>query len=612
MRSSGGGRRWAGVLLAGLAMHGLASAQAVPDAQALQSAMQTELTQQRLAGAAWALVDGETVRTGAAGLADQHTGQPLAPDAAVEVGSVAKPLLAMALLRAASQGRLSLDDTVQSRLPWLRIHNPWQATHPLRLHHLLDMTSGLEDIRLWQFFDRGHHADQPLRLALERDAGMLTLRSAPGTRFSYSNLGFTVAALMLEAAVGERYEPWMTRELLRPMGLRNSHVGPVPPGTRRARGHVEDDGPIAPVATAVRPATQLVTTAADLARLLQFVMAGDGRLDGQPFIHPALMQRLGHSPGTDAARAGLNTGYGLGWFTRDRHGAVGLCHGGSVAGWRAMACAWPAERRGFVVVHNHDREDADYHRFDALMVRALGVSTPALPASAEAVPPAERAYSGRYVAAPSRLWLMALPDHLAGSWVLDLHATPPTLAASFGPARPLVRLGPGLYRQQDRQHATLALGTDASGRPQLHGFGITLQPLGRAAFALHWAALLAGAGGLLWCLVMPPWRRWRQRRPLGQAPAFWAVLALIVALATLALQPWQALGERTLASSALWAATAALPLAALLQLALLMRRRREGASRLGLVLDTLAAGGLIALAALLAAYGLWPLALWRV
>ena len=111
---------------------------------------------------------------------------------------------------------------------------------------------------------------------------------------------------------------------------------------------------------------------------------------------------------------------------------------------------------------------------------------------------------------------------------------------------------------------------------------------------------------------MPPWRRWRHGRPLGRAPGFWASLALIAALAGLALQPWQALGERTLASSALWTATASLPVAALLQLRLLRQALRDGAPRLGLALDALAAAGLLALAALMAAYGLWPLAMWRV
>jgi hypothetical protein len=207
---------------------------------------------------------------------------------------------------------------------------------------------------------------------------------------------------------------------------------------------------------------------------------------------------------------------------------------------------------------------------------------------------------------------MTLPDRLAGTWVLDLHATPPTLAASFGPPRPLVRLGPGLYRQQDRQHATLALGRDADGRPLVHGFGITLAPLGPAAFVAPWVAVLAGAAALLWWLLLPPWRRWRHGQPLRQAPAFWATLALAATLGLLALQPWQALGERTLASSALWAATAALPLAALLQLALLFRRRTQARGRLGLVVDATAALALVGMAVLLAVFGLWPLALWRV
>lgn len=608
-------RRLGGMVGIGLLLLGSAGAAERLSDGALRHALQAELAAQRLAGVAWALVEGDAVHTGALGLADQVQGTPLAASAAVEVGSVAKPVLALAVLRAVSLGRLSLDEPVQARLPWLRLANPWQDTHPLRLRHLLDMTGGLEDVRLWQVFDRGHRPEQPLREAVERDPGVLQLRSAPGTQFSYSNIGFTLAALVLEAAVGERYESWMARELLLPLGLRDSRVdmsAPPAAGSPVARGHIDDDGPVASPATALRPAVQLLTTTADLARLLQFVMAGDGLVQGRPFIDAALMQSLGHSTGTDAARAGLHTGYGLGFFTRDRHGAVGLCHGGSMAGWRAMVCAWPAARRGFAIVHNHDREDADYHRFDALMVKALGVSTPALPGTAAAVPAAEQAYSGRYAPAPSRLRVMTLPDRLAGTWVLDLHATPPTLATSFGPPRALVRLGPGLYRQQDRQHATLALGNDAAGQPRVHGFGITLAPLGPAAFVWPWASLLAGGFGLLWCLVMAPWQRWRHGRPLHQAPAFWAVLALIAALVLLALQPWQALGERTLASGALWAATAALPLAALWQLGLLWRHRHKRGARKGRSLDAIAALGLVALAALMAAFDLWPLAMWRV
>ena len=97
-------------------------------------------------------------------------------------------------------------------------------------------------------------------------------------------------------------------------------------------------------------------------------MVGDGRIGNQVFIDPTLLRAMGRPNGTAAARAGVPAGYGLGLFTRDRHGAVGLCHGGSVAGWRAMACVVPDRNRGFAIVHNTDREDADYNAFDARLV----------------------------------------------------------------------------------------------------------------------------------------------------------------------------------------------------------------------------------------------------
>jgi hypothetical protein len=74
-----------------------------------------------------------------------------------------------------------------------------------------------------------------------------------------------------------------------------------------------------------------------MARLARFLM-GDGRIDGQPFVDPALLAAMGRPAGTEAARAGLAVGYGLGMATRDRHAAAGKCHGGNTVGYRAMFC----------------------------------------------------------------------------------------------------------------------------------------------------------------------------------------------------------------------------------------------------------------------------------
>jgi CubicO group peptidase (beta-lactamase class C family) len=58
----------------------------------------------------------------------------------------------------------------------------------------------------------------PLLVTLQRNPGLLRLRMPPGTQFSYSNTGFVLAAAVLQAAVGGRYEAWARCALLLPLG----------------------------------------------------------------------------------------------------------------------------------------------------------------------------------------------------------------------------------------------------------------------------------------------------------------------------------------------------------------------------------------------------------
>ncbi|MDQ3040093.1 MAG: beta-lactamase family protein, partial [Pseudomonadota bacterium] len=304
----------------------------------LDDRISVRLQEQGLVGAVWATVGptGE-VAVGAAGRKDARRPQLLDGRDRVQVGSVAKPVLATGILLLASQGRVSLDDPVTSLLTDVAFENPWEATDPLRLHHLLDQTSGLDDARLWQVFSLQATPDTPLSEVFTRDPGVLKVRSRPGTRFSYSNMGYTLAGRVIEAVTGERYESFLANKLLAPLGMHDSTFGFVTqegPGadTRLAMGHFEGGATQAAVPTYVRPAGQLTTTATDIARFARFLMS-DGRLQGKAFIDPALLRAMGHAPETEAARAGLRPGYGLGLYTRDRNGVVGRCHGGSTVGY---------------------------------------------------------------------------------------------------------------------------------------------------------------------------------------------------------------------------------------------------------------------------------------
>jgi CubicO group peptidase (beta-lactamase class C family) len=551
-------------------------------AQTLKQDLQQQLEGLGGAGLVAATVDGERTELVAVGLAHAPSRREMRTDTLVQVGSVAKPVIALALLRLATQGRVSLDAPLQQLLPDVPIVNPWAAEAPLRLRHLLDMSSGLEDARLWHVFSRELSAEQPLARIWQRQPEVLRLRTPPGSQTSYSNLGYTLAAQVIEAVTGERYERWVTRELLRPLGMGDSHLPLMHPERepRMAWGHFAGLDTIGTLPSAIRPAGQLTTTAADMARLARFLMS-DGRLNGAVFVDPTLLRAMGEPRGTLAAQAGLRSGYALGLIRHDRHGAVLRCHGGSIAGHRAMLCLDVARQKAFFWSMNSDLEGVDHGRIDARLLSALGLGRP-LPA-----PAGEPFAAVALEPAPGRFEAFALLDRLgAGTAPLDrLRAMPGA---------------PGLWRLPDRleaSHVQLPGGLVGDGNRQWRPLTPAQLWLPRVSLG---ATVLVLAGTLLWRPVQAVRaRRWAALTD----PAWLAAVALLLAGGLMAGHGWQVLGDPTAGSLLLAAATALLPLAWAWHAAQGLIRRQWGrvaAALLGLQ-------GCV----VLAAWGLLPLLMWR-
>ena len=154
------------------------------------------------------------------GLADRENGVPVTAETLFDIGSLTKQFTAAAILKLEMEGRLSVDDPVSR----------WFAEVPadkqgMTLHHLLTHSSGL----------RGQFGDD--YDVAERDslAGVI-LRSAllwaPGTRYEYSNAGYSLLAMVVEKASGTGYERYMREKLWIPAGMtRTGYVGvPWRPG----------------------------------------------------------------------------------------------------------------------------------------------------------------------------------------------------------------------------------------------------------------------------------------------------------------------------------------------------------------------------------------------
>jgi CubicO group peptidase (beta-lactamase class C family) len=610
--------RWFAAALCGVIAVTLAAcpASAQDPHDPLTRSIESALVEEGLVGATWALVTPEGTTIGAAGLNDASRQRPMSPDDRVQVGSVAKALIATGVLRLVTLGRIDLDAPVARYLPRVPIENRWEPESPLRVRHLLDHTGGLDDARMWQVFSLRAEPDAPLRDGLTHPGATLRLRHPPGERFSYSNTGYLLLGMLIEAVAGTRYETWLDAELLAPLGMTRStfafvtQAGPEADPTL-AMGHFDPHTTSAAVPIHVRPASQFTTTAADMARFASFLM-GDGVVDGRVLVDGDLLRGMAVATTTEAARSGLAAGYALGLVRRDRHGVVGRCHLGNIGTFRSAICLYPEQQRAFFIAFNSDPEDGRFNRVDALLVDALGVaSPPQQPVEPPGVDPAE--WEGLYRVRPNRFEQFAYLDELMNVTRVRWDGEVLHLEPLAGIARALAPVGGALFRAPDRREATHVLLRTTHGVPVVSDGLRTLERVSAVNVWGLWLSAAVGVVALAYLLVVGVVRSVGalRRGAWRDEPLLWSALCLVLLLLAPALyftQSFLAIGDPTSANVTMAVLTGLLPVALVVGG---VQRVRVGVGTLRARLDLAAIAGLLQWCAVLAASGLVPLVLWR-
>ncbi|WP_262689545.1 serine hydrolase domain-containing protein [Kordiimonas aestuarii] len=548
----------------------------VAAAASLPEDMSTMLEQEGLAGAVWATVDHGQITTDAAGYANMADRTPMESGARVHVGSVAKSLIATGILHLASKGRIDLDAPIAGYMPGLPIHNPWASQSRVTVRHLLDHTSGFDDARLWQMFSTDISPDTPLLQAFKRSPQVLTARVRPGTRFSYSNSGYALLGLLIETITGDRYENYLDTHLLRPLGMTSStfHFTTQLGATADmalAWGHVDGGKPVAAQPVMLRPAGQFTTTAADMARYATFLISdgtglmSEGTGGGEMIIAPGLMAARGVPHTTEARWNGLMAGYGLGMSTYDRFGAVGKCHSGNILGFASMLCVYPAEQKAFFVSLNTDSETADYSRLYARVAAALDLMAPAIPDSDLPIASAKN-WEGYHILAPSRFDSFRLLDVMFNYQRLNWNSGKLVMTPANGKPRSLRPIGERLLSADDRNLASHVLMLSEDDKPLISDGFRTYEKVNPALIFGLWASAMLCAGGMAWLLACGSVAFMKHganaiRRTEGMA--FIGIASLLVPTPLFLAQPLMALGDMTVASMTLAAASVLLPVSML-------------------------------------------------
>ncbi|WP_448563305.1 serine hydrolase domain-containing protein [Thalassotalea ganghwensis] len=474
--------------------------------QSLKEQINTALVEEKLVGISWATVSNGVVEVGSAGSANLALNQAMTADHKVHVGSVAKSVLALGVLRLITENKLSLDTNVEQLLPELAFKNPWSEGDPITVRHLLEHSAGLDNIRMWQLLNTRVTPTTPLKEAFAaRDSELLKVRTKPGTQYSYSNMGYAILGMVIEKVTNQAYEQYLDNHLLKPLSMSDStFVFLSQEGENAdaslAMGYFEGGVAQPAVATYLRPAGQFTTTAADMAKFINLIN-GQGVLNERVFIKRELIEALAVPHATDAVNAGLEIGHGLAFVTRDRHHVIGMCHPGSTFGYYAYTCIYPEQQKGYFFSINTDSESANTERFNQIFIQHLALE-PSAKVSASTANEDLSTLEGMFFLSPNNVAEFEFVDRVFQYRFISVEENQLIIKSLEGKDKILEPIGHNRFREQNRHQVSHVFFQNADGELMLT---TGLKTYKKGAFVpvlLYWLSIASGLFGFAYVLFV--------------------------------------------------------------------------------------------------------------
>ncbi|GAA0370831.1 beta-lactamase family protein [Actinoallomurus spadix] len=307
-----------------------------------------------------------------AGVGDLKTRAGVPADGYVRIGSNTKTFTAVVVLQLAGEGRIRLDEPIETYLPNLVRGDGIDGRH-ITVRQLLQHTSGLPSYTnimakgILPFRHRYFEPRELLDLALAQKSEF-----APGTKWAYSNTNYVVAGLLAEKVTGRPINEEITRRVIDRIGLRHTYFPAVGDQTIRdphLHGYHHDD-PKAPLTdvTEMDPsmgwaAGELISTPSDVDRFFTALLAG--RL-----LAPAQLKEMRTT--VPAPDFGTGVRYGLG-LTSTPLSCGGLVwgHGGDIDGFATVNGATEDGRAATIAVTELPAGASQQSHLDAALDTAL-------------------------------------------------------------------------------------------------------------------------------------------------------------------------------------------------------------------------------------------------
>lgn len=287
------------------------------------------------------------------GTREVGTDRPIRPRDRVRVASNTKMFTAAVVLQLVAEGRFGLDDSVERHLPGLVAGTGYDGD-AITVRQLLQHTSGMAEY-VEDVLADPEAADHPWEAVDLVHIGLShPPLFAPGTGWGYSNTGYLVLGMIVEAVTGNDIGTEITDRLIEPLRLRDTsypRAGDRSIPGPHAHGYFAFPGrPVADV-TELEPsipgaAAALISTGPDLTRFVRALLAGR-------VLPPAQLAEMR----TTVPAEGADYGLGIREIPLPC-GGVAWGHAGNMPGFDSFTAATEDGRSVFVVVNGHLADDS--------------------------------------------------------------------------------------------------------------------------------------------------------------------------------------------------------------------------------------------------------------
>lgn len=313
--------------------------------------IQAAMRQKNTPGLAIVVVDDQEVLWQEGfGYTDTDHRIPVTPDTPFSIQSVSKQFTALTVLMAVQDGLLDLDTPLSSYLPDFRVNSIFEpdAADKINLRNLLSNTAGFtHDAPVGNNFELASGTFETHVVSIQDN----WLKFPVGQMYSYSNVGNDLAGYIVQKKTGMPFAQYAQEKLFAPLGMTHSSfdIDAIAKMPDRALGHVIllKEPPL----VAMMPSGGLYTTAADMARYLQFHING-GVVDDQQLISPELLQTM-YTPQFPVSAI---ENYGLGILALSDHDARMLAFTGGGFGFNSSIGWYPELKLGIAILTNSETQ----------------------------------------------------------------------------------------------------------------------------------------------------------------------------------------------------------------------------------------------------------------